>query len=72
MNDALIISAIAIIGMVYIIARQQFTIDRLTDKLMAKDYNEYMRYEDQVDPTLTKRKPMSFFDESANDEEDVH
>lgn len=49
---------------VFVINKQQRTIDRLTDKLMAKDYSEYKRYEEPV-----KTKPeeeqelLSYFDQ---------
>lgn len=72
MDDTLIAMLIGFIGMVYIIARQQQSIDKLTDKLMAKDYNEYMRHEaDDTMDDRPKRKPLSYFDDGG-DEEEIH
>lgn len=49
----------------------QRTIDRLTDKLMARDYGEYKRH----DHTLMReekpgRKPISFYDDTSIDIDD--
>lgn len=56
----------------YVIIKQQRTIDRLTDKLMAKDYGEYKRLgrveEREEKP---KRKPMSFYDDSSVDPDEI-
>lgn len=53
--------------------RYQKTIDRLTDKIMARDYSEYKRNSGkmvQVDDNA--RKPMSFYDDPGiATEEDV-
>ena len=49
---------------VAIILRQQQTIERLTEKLMAKDYAEYKRFARAVEPKeKPQRKPMSFYDD---------
>jgi hypothetical protein len=61
--------------MAYIMHRQQRTIDRLTDKLMAKDYNEYKRNENATLPIETKmRKKVSFYDDPSIeiDEENIN
>jgi hypothetical protein len=50
----------------WIVGGQQRTIDRLTDKLMAKDYNEYKRNENVTQPVETKmRKKQSFYDDPS-------
>lgn len=54
--------------------RQQATIDRLTDKLMAKDYREYVTMQPRESvPETPKRKPMSWYDDpNIEDEHDTH
>lgn len=58
------IAVLAVMG--YLMYRQQQTIDRLTDKLMAKDYSEYKRG-NNVTITNEKptRKPMSYYDDPS-------
>jgi len=54
-----------------VIVRQQQTIERLTEKLMAKDYAEYKRFAHAVEPKENpSRKPMSFYDDPGIDIED--
>lgn len=75
MNIDIMFIAIAVfVGLVVIIFRQQRTIDKLTDKLMAKDYREYMSMQPrepdpQPEPT---RKPLSWHDDPALDEDETH
>lgn len=53
--------------------RQQRTIERLTDKLMAKDYNEYKRHERTVERQEgPKRKPLSYYDDGPLDTDEVN
>lgn len=55
----------------YIAYRQQQTIDRLTDKLMAKDYNEYKRGNHiTITDEKPTRKPMSYYDDPSVDIEE--
>lgn len=62
------ICCMAIIGMVSysIIRGQQRTIDRLTDKLMAKDYREYMQHSTPHTEVTEKPKriTMSYHDDA--------
>ena len=56
-----------------IISKQQRTIDRLTDKLMAKDYGEYKRLEKRTErQEEPKRKPLSYYDDNSIEVEDAH
>ena len=49
---------------------QMRVIDRLTNKIMARDYVEYRQLEAPVTPLdLTKHKPMSWADEVHTDED---
>jgi hypothetical protein len=46
--------------------RQQQTIDRLTEKLMAKDYGEYKRNNNiTITDEKPTRKPMSYYDDPS-------
>jgi len=50
----------------YIIMRQQRTIDRLTDKIMARDYTDYKRHTAPMmreEPRI--RKPQSWHDDPS-------
>jgi len=71
-----IVLIIAVIGQTYAAVvnwRQQRTIERLTDKLMAKDYNEYKRHERQVErKEEPKRKPLSYYDDGPLDTDEVN
>jgi len=50
----------------YMAYRQQQTIDRLTDKLMAKDYGEYKRNNHiTITDEKPQRKPMSYYDDPS-------
>lgn len=52
------------------IGYQMRVIDRLTDKIMAKDYVEYKQLEAPVTPLdLPKHKPKSWADEVHTDED---
>lgn len=69
------IMIIGVVGILAIITKQQQTIDRLTDKLMAKDYREYTQLSRPVvkdDKTI--RKPLSWHDDPSIEieEEDAH
>lgn len=67
------ICAAAMIVMGFIIYRQQRTIDNLTNKLMARDYKEYvsMQPKEAVQEPLKKRKPMSWYDDADIDDEEA-
>lgn len=50
----------------YIAYRQQQTIDRLTDKLMAKDYGEYKRNNNiTITDEKPTRQPLSYYDDPS-------
>lgn len=50
----------------YLMYRQQLTIDRLTEKVMAKDYGEYKRNNHiTITDEKTTRKPQSFYDDTS-------
>jgi hypothetical protein len=77
-DDTLVIAAVAVMIMLvigaysaFIITRQQRTIDRLTDKLMARDYGEYRR---NALPLMREeprtRKPQSWHDDPSVEVED--
>ena len=54
----------------WIVAGQRKTIDKLTDKLMAKDYNEYKRHKEPFNDTKDapkQRKAQSFYDDPSID-----
>jgi hypothetical protein len=54
----------------FVVAKQQRTIDTLTDKIMARDYREYKSMTGQaMVEDKPSRKPMSFFDDPNIDEE---
>jgi len=56
---------------VTVILRQQKTIDNLTEKLMAKDYGEYKRFNQTLmQEEKPRRKPMSFYDDPGIEVED--
>lgn len=64
MQYLLCVVALGVMG--YLMYRQQQTIDRLTDKLMAKDYGEYKRNNSIViTDDKPSRKPMSYYDDSS-------
>ena len=59
-------------GMIFLLLRQQHTIERLTDKLMAKDYGEYKRHEKTVMREESRqRKPQSFYDDATVETDEV-
>lgn len=65
------IAIFVFVGLVVLIFRQQRTIDRLTDKLMAKDYGEYKRHTSPLMREEPKtRKPQSFYDDPGIEVED--
>ena len=54
-----------------VIVRQQQTIDNLTEKLMAKDYGEYKRFNQTLmQEEKPRRKPLSFYDDPGIEVED--
>lgn len=56
----LTISALVIV----VIVKQQNTIDRLTDKLMARDYSDYKRHDiAEGPPKQEDKEPLSYFDQ---------
>lgn len=59
--------ALAVIGFLCLrIHDQDKTIKELTDKLMARNYTEYVsmtRAREDPPPDLTSRKPMSWYDD---------
>ena len=56
---------------VTVILRQQQTIDNLTEKLMARDYGEYKRFNQALmREEKPGRKPMSFFDDPSIEVDD--
>lgn len=58
--------AALVLSLGFIIVRQQRTIDRLTDKLMSKDYSEYKRNNHiTIDDSKPQRKPVSFYDDPS-------
>lgn len=60
----------AILVMAFIMYRQQRTIERLTDKVMAKDYREYVTMQPQTEqPDKPTRKPLSWYDDPGMEEE---
>lgn len=73
METILIMSAIMLAIMLYstfVIAKQQRTIDRLTDKLMARDYKEYKSMtKPLMEDEKPRRKPMSFYDDPNIEDE---
>ena len=83
MNEILIITIAAMVCMSAIgtvaylmVSTQQRTIDRLTDKLMARDYKEYSTMNaGPTEPEKPKRKPTSWYDDPSinidDDDEDV-
>lgn len=47
-----------------VIIKQQHTIERLTDRLMARDYKEYQSFKEQPKIEETpKRDPQSWYDD---------
>jgi large-conductance mechanosensitive channel len=73
--EAMVITFLIVACGAFVIIRQQRTIDKLTDKLMAKDYNEYKRGENVTQPVETKmRKKVSFYDDPSIelDEENIN
>jgi hypothetical protein len=74
---AMLFALITILGYMglttWIIRGQRADIDRLTDKLMAKDYSEYKRHREPFQDTKDTpkpRKPMSYFDDPNVEIED--
>lgn len=70
-----IISFVITLYSAWIVGGQQRTIDRLTDRLMAKDYSEYKRNVNVTQPAETKmRKKVSFYDDPSIelDEESIN
>lgn len=52
--------------------RYNATIDRLTDKLMAKDYREYTTLNAPVKPVKPQKPPMSWFDDPQDEDDSAH
>lgn len=79
MTELIILSIAALMGMsiisvvsYLIVSTQQRTIDRLTDKLMAKDYKEFRTLGTASEqPQRTKKKPLSWYDDHTEDDEEV-
>lgn len=78
MNESIVLIAVCLLFFSYMVIHfiekrsMQRTIDRLTDKLMAKDYGEYKRHEKTLMQEETpKRKPMSFYDDSHLEVDEV-
>lgn len=63
---------VVLAGMIFLLLRQQHTIDRLTDKLMAKDYGEYKRHDKRIErEEQPKRKAISYYDDNSIDTDEV-
>jgi hypothetical protein len=61
-----IITLATMLYSVWIIAGQRKTIDKLTDKLMAKDYGEYKRNNHiTISDEKPQRKPLSYYDDPS-------
>lgn len=60
-----IITLVTIIYSAWIVAGQRKTIDKLTDKLMAKDLTEYRRGSVAIQPEPKQRKAQSFYDDPS-------
>jgi len=69
MEQLIISASLAITLVAHIIAvsfreiRYQRTIDRLTDKLMARDYKEYASMNAPKEPEQKLREPKSWYDD---------
>lgn len=62
------VAIVSIMG--YIMHRQQRTIEALTDKVMAKDYREYVSMQPKhAGPEKQRREPLSYFDDPELDDE---
>lgn len=65
--ELIIISALFLAVVVFsavVILKQQRTIERLTDRLMARNYVEYVSLNQTVEtPTEPKRDPVSWYDD---------
>jgi hypothetical protein len=71
-TDIMFIAIVVFVGLIAFLWRQQRTIDRLTDKLMARDYGEFKRHEQKVmTEEAPKRKPMSYYDDDSVDTDEV-
>lgn len=55
------------------IALQQRTIDRLTDKMMARSYKEFvtMQPKPEEDKPKQKKQPLSWYDDMTVEEDEV-
>lgn len=52
--------------------RLQVTLDRLTDKLMARDYKEYVSMNQRpTEPEKPRRQPMSWHDDPNIDDDEI-
>lgn len=80
MNSIIILAAaVACIVLVSIfafkaIALQQRTIDRLTDKLMAGSYKEFVTMQPKVNDSKSKgqkKEPLSWYDDQTVEEDEV-
>ncbi|WP_214629998.1 hypothetical protein [Paenibacillus agaridevorans] len=69
----MIFASLAFIAMIFacwVMWSQQRTIDRLTDKLMAKDYSEYKRHDKLTEVKEERaRKPLSYYDDTSIEDE---
>ncbi len=75
MENGIIFALITILTMLYsawIVSGQRKTIDKLTDKLMAKDLTEYRRGTVEVHQETKQRKPISFYDDPSIELDEVN
>jgi len=57
-----------------LMALQQHTIDRLTDKLMARSYKEYTTMQPKIaedKPRPQTKKPLSWYDDATIEEDEI-
>lgn len=66
-----LIAIVIFIGLLALLWRQHRTIDRLTDKLMARDFGEFKRHDKPVEREEPKqRKPLSYYDDNSVNTDD--
>ncbi len=54
------------------IALQQRTIDRLTDKMMARSYKEFVTMQPREEKTkVQKKEPLSWYDDASVEEDEI-
>jgi hypothetical protein len=61
----ILITTAIVLYSAWIVAGQRKTIDKLTDKLMAKDLTEYRRGSIALTDEPKLRKPISFYDDPS-------